>query len=722
MDAQALSSRIEAVTVFSSGAKITRVAELELEAGHWPERVRLSNLPLSLEDDSLRARIEPRGQASGAALPVAVDLRVELERSPVDEDLPPAVDEELERLFVEKRRLRALTEQNRAEEARLGALHQLIERPTPRKGDPPPPAPTAQRLVVLDLREREQERLLEERRNLETELKRVSQRWDDLDEQKFRNSNARQAREHELRKSVVLSLRPEDRQAGSAQLVLEYRVPGARWSAAYALELERSLNAGVLSLRALVCQGTGEDWNDVALTLSTATPEQWAELPELNSIRIGRRQAPPSRSGWRPLPDDAASLYSDYDRAHATLLGEAAHQEPDTTLGSLCSDDELSDVMALDDDVDGVAGAGEFLDASEVEFDLSEAPACAGPGADDVMEMMGACEEESFETLEAQAAPAAATDLRLETSVQTSVRAVSSHTPAPRLPSYGSVRMSGPDDPQRGSLAPVSAIGRTFELRLESQVHVQTYIRLLLGRALSEADKVAFLSLPTGHCEPRPDGHFDYSYPAQGRLSLASDGKFHSLAILSREAKTRSIYVCVPRESEDVFRAVELANPLPVALPPGPVDVSVAGEFLLSSRLDAVAPDGRTELGLGVEEAIKVARNTHYREETTGIMRGSQRFEHSIAIELVNHLQTAVQVEVRERIPVIQDGEEDTKVKLEKVTPDWEPYTPADQPTLEGGYCWHVEIPPAEALTLEANYAIELPAKLELVGGNRREG
>jgi uncharacterized protein (TIGR02231 family) len=282
--------------------------------------------------------------------------------------------------------------------------------------------------------------------------------------------------------------------------------------------------------------------------------------------------------------------------------------------------------------------------------------------------------------------------------------------------------MSGPDDLRRGTLAPVSAIERLLEVQASLQVQIQIDIRILLGRALTETDKVDLLSLPTGHCEPRPEGHFDYSYPAQGRLSLPSDTQFHSLAILSRDAKTRPRYVCVPRESEDVFRAVEVANPLPVALPPGPVDVSVAGEYLLSSRLDAVAPEGRTQLGLGVEEAIKVARNTRYREEATGIMRGSQRFEHSIAIELVNHLQTAVQVEVRERIPVTQDGEEDAKVKLEKVTPDWEPYTPADQPTLEGGHRWRVEIPPAEALTLEASYAIELPTKLELVGGNRREG
>ena len=36
--------------------------------------------------------------------------------------------------------------------------------------------------------------------------------------------------------------------------------------------------------------------------LSTAEAQSWTELPELASIRIGRRQPSPPRVGWRPPP------------------------------------------------------------------------------------------------------------------------------------------------------------------------------------------------------------------------------------------------------------------------------------------------------------------------------------------------------------------------------------------------------------------------------------
>jgi hypothetical protein len=61
-------------------------------------------------------------------------------------------------------------------------------------------------------------------------------------------------------------------------------------------------------------------------------------------------------------------------------------------------------------------------------------------------------------------------------------------------------------------------------------------------------------------------------------------------------------------------------------------------------------------------------------------------------------------------------------VKLGEVTPGWQPFAPEDQPTLKGAYRWQTELVPGDPKTLSASYAIEIPSKLELVGGNRREG
>ena len=51
-----------------------------------------------------------------------------------------------------------------------------------------------------------------------------------------------------------------------------------------------------MQYRASIVQDTGEDWNDVELTLSTASPLLSSDIPELPQYRIGAPQPAPSPS------------------------------------------------------------------------------------------------------------------------------------------------------------------------------------------------------------------------------------------------------------------------------------------------------------------------------------------------------------------------------------------------------------------------------------------
>ena len=73
-----LSSEINSVTVYCSGARITRGAALERKDGTWPDRIRLTGLPLVLDDASVVARVERRENGSRGDFPAASDVRVVL--------------------------------------------------------------------------------------------------------------------------------------------------------------------------------------------------------------------------------------------------------------------------------------------------------------------------------------------------------------------------------------------------------------------------------------------------------------------------------------------------------------------------------------------------------------------------------------------------------------------------------------------------------------------
>src|SRR5262249_19176029 len=141
-------------------------------------------------------------------------------------------------------------------------------------------------------------RLSDELAALERALQTADRALASLKDRASRSTTARNAKEHELHKTVIVTLDGAATEAG-AKLLLEYQVPGARWAPAYALYLGQGGAGAELVVRAAVAQRTGEDWLNARLVLSTADPEKWTELPELKSVRIGRAQPRKHARGWR---------------------------------------------------------------------------------------------------------------------------------------------------------------------------------------------------------------------------------------------------------------------------------------------------------------------------------------------------------------------------------------------------------------------------------------
>jgi len=182
----------------------------------------------------------------------------------------------------------------------------------------------------------------------------------------------------------------------------------------------------------------------------------------------------------------------------------------------------------------------------------------------------------------------------------------------------------------------------------------------------------------------------------------------------------RLTLVVVPRESRTAFRSAAFANPFDRALTAGPADVYVGADFLLTARLGDIAAGATSDLGLGVEQALAVARNATFAEESAGLLGGSLHLRHRVAVSLHNKGRRAAAVEVRERLPQPDEQVEHCTVKELKVEPPWQPWHPPDA-ALAGGRRWTLTLEAGAKSELVYEYRIEIPAKNELVGGNRRE-
>ncbi|HAX77181.1 MAG TPA: hypothetical protein DCY88_15440 [Cyanobacteria bacterium UBA11372] len=289
---------------------------------------------------------------------------------------------------------------------------------------------------------------------------------------------------------------------------------------------------------------------------------------------------------------------------------------------------------------------------------------------------------------------------------------------------YGLMRLGAAEDTtKRGKLSIEQQYEAYLEILQRQKVVVNFDIKKVVKTAVTKAESCFYINLPPGGINVREvAAAFDYAYSADGRIDIPSDGQFHSVALTNKTTNVDVRYIVVPREDTNVFRIAELRNPLPAPLLSGSADVYVDGEYILSTNIATVPPKGNMEIGLGVEQAIKVARNTSYQESRAGtILVAFNEMQHKINIEIANRLSKEALIEVRERIPVAQEGAK-VDVQINQVTPAWEKYEQEERGTpIRGGYRWRVKVPGGRKANLSAEYTIKTYVDSEIVGGNRRE-
>jgi hypothetical protein len=76
------------------------------------------------------------------------------------------------------------------------------------------------------------------------------------------------------------------KEKGAASVRLMYLVGGAKWSPSYNVRAKEDRSGVTLEYNASVTQMSGEDWTDVDMTLSTATPSLVATSPKLEPLTV----------------------------------------------------------------------------------------------------------------------------------------------------------------------------------------------------------------------------------------------------------------------------------------------------------------------------------------------------------------------------------------------------------------------------------------------------
>lgn len=730
-----LSSRIDRVQVYRRGATVTRVAELTLD-GHLPDEIELADLPLTLIDPTARVRVRVLEPADAEV--VAAGLKVGLWVRPGDP--PPKAPEQAE-LEAVRLKLRTVREERATLQGEVDLLQAVPVplRPSGEEGKAPPASPMAARLQLEQFVDEATQRRLTEDRALREQERILEGEEARLGERIAAASSAAEVHLPELCKSAVVRLKGRGAPARKLLLELSYVVPGARWAPAYQCKLARDGSKAEIQLRAWIAQRTGEDWRGVSLKLSTASPLRFSELPELSAIKIGRAQAPARKPGFRPPPQGGDVLFRDFDRdlrrSQEALPAPRSWHAPELGAGppvAMAPPEPPRDRMrakAKKAVPQGAGGSrGETTGVYEREA-LFEDDADSMLDGDEGMEMersVAAPPAPSARPAPAPLASAAMMDMPLGRAKAASrgPGGGGAVDEALGIYTYPLLRLPAPDrQGGRGRLMPLDVSAHYQATAARCGRAVPFDVMSAVEAAEEEARAVLNVVLPDGAVDADDiSSHFDFAYEADGAVEIVGDGGFHSVALGDRACEARMRYIAVPREEASVYRVAMLQNPIPAPLLPGPAEVYVGGDYVLTTRLPTVPARGELKLGLGVEQSIKVARNTRFAEQRSGEkVVAMAELVHDIDIDVVNHLERDIDIEVRERVPVPAPGAEVVVEELE-IEPPWEPYDQQERGTIiEGGRRWETRVGKGGSEKLRARYVVKIYAQNELVGGNRRE-
>jgi uncharacterized protein (TIGR02231 family) len=265
-------SRLAAATVYPDRAVVTRsAAGLAVPAG-TAEFV-FAGLPASLLDDSVQ--VSARGSVAASLLDVAT-------RTVFITAEPDARAKELEdRLLDLRREERALNDQAGVLDAQRTLLANIEKTSTapvaPVAGSTPPARPTLEDYAKLLAFSADQRARIETAaRDLDVERAALGEKIAATEAQLNELRGRQPARR--ATKTVTVRLAAA---AGKLELSLAYALPGASWAPAYDARLRSEKRQVRLDAFGLVRNATGEDWTDVALTLSTARPGLGGAAPEI---------------------------------------------------------------------------------------------------------------------------------------------------------------------------------------------------------------------------------------------------------------------------------------------------------------------------------------------------------------------------------------------------------------------------------------------------------
>ena len=302
------SSAVDAVTVYPDGATVTRILRADLARGDTTLIAR--DFPPGLDPASLRVE----GESGGRIVIGAIDARPPRAERPPSH---PELEKRLEGLRDERAVVDDAISAATARKRFIERFASSVPLGLGEKGEARPLAEWRAAFAAVG----------EELATVDSALRAAALKQRAIDRQIAQveaELKGSPARKMEVRIDLASA------EGGAATFRVSYTVRGARWAPLYDARLDSGSRerkpALELVRRAEITQRTGEDWSNVALTVSTVRTAAGGSAPDLRPLIVRFREA-------RPMSSAPSAAPATQRRARAAPSSSAQEQEAEVEAG-----------------------------------------------------------------------------------------------------------------------------------------------------------------------------------------------------------------------------------------------------------------------------------------------------------------------------------------------------------------------------------------------------
>jgi hypothetical protein len=640
-EGQKVESKVVAATVFKDRAMITREAEQTLTKGE--HTLIFSNLISDLQDESVRL------QASGPGVIKILDVKTERRfTTQIQEQRTRTLQQQINSLAAQLQitndKLAVLESKKKFVEALQAESVKTTNESMLSNTVSPKNWGEMLRFVDISLNEifsglREQN---VKKQEIEQEIRAL--------QLTLSQSQGGKSKDY---KEIIVKI--ENSEAGKIKLNPSYLVSSASWYPSYDARVLSKSKQIELTYTGVMQQSTGEDWNEVKLTFSTADPLTVKSLPELTSWYLDTR----------PLPLSAA------DRDAGIMVSSDYPVSYDQNYGLPRGRGNISGYITDKETGDPLPGANVYLKGTQLgaaadmngKFTINNVPRGY---YDLVVSYVG------YQTV----------NLKLEVIEKNIANVVMPLSPAAM---------------------------EAEEIAVTAQ---RALIKKDMTSSIQSLDGVLMMEKPAPE-KPKYTNVYAkelstvFELPAKN--SIPSDNSPHKVTIAIDDLPIEFEYNAIPKILPKVYLKGKMINDKAYPLLEGQINVFVDNDFVNRTYLNTIVPSDTLELALGIDESIRAEKILIKKfTESKGMFGGKKKITYEYELRLTNNRQTEEIVWLYDQLPIPMNE----NIKVELLEPQKEKEELGNELKLE----WQLKLKPGEKKIIPLKYQVEFPKNQTVYG------